>query len=250
MKLVYAGFWGGSTCLSIQNLLHAITIFDKKSNVIFWLTISSIIMCQLEATLVLALTLNLMDPSFTYTFLVLANIAWFLIIQMVTLLYILRIRSLGEYMNFDKYLRFIPWIVAAVQLPSMVINLLHPSYFDVSKEAKYNYFVISRSLYTCVITIIEVVLYLLLLKKLQFIMEFRQVAVNKLAWHLRVTCIIVIGLEIVLAVVRVLFAIDYSVTPIIYLLRIYIVVQFYGDLLSSIQTSNEDSFMCLNIIQQ
>ncbi len=230
-----------TTGLFLQNLLHAVTIFDKKTNRIFYITIGSIILCYLEAIFVV---INLVLPiqiAIKYILQIFVNIYWFFLIQGVTFLYILRIKSLGEYMSFDKHLYTIPWIVAAVQIPSIVINLLKIDDINATREQKYDYFVISRSLYTIVITAVDILLYVFLLKKLKFIMEYRQDVVRKLGWHLKVAMILVTFLEIGLAVIRILFPIDYTLTPIIYLLRIYIIIQFYGDLINSVKTSSNSA---------
>ena len=155
------------------------------------------------------------------------NIAWFSMIQIVTWLYVTRITSLGAYMPIDNYLKYAPIIIGTLQFPNMIINLAR---LNVENDP-HNYFVISSSIFSLCIVIIEGCMYLLLIAKLNFILEYRRNLLEKIGRHLKITCCVVILLELIMAGVRPFYFVDFSMSPIIYLLRIYIIIQFYSDLL-------------------
>lgn len=232
--IFYSLGFGSCIGLFIQNMIHATTIFGKKSNLIFYLIILGLVNCIIQGLITFLLTVELIAPDLRFGFRIVTNLLWFALIQLVTWLYILRIKSLGDYMPFDKWIYLMSPIVALVQVPSMILNLIDSDVLGTSTELKYTYFVIARTVYTVTITVVDVALYIFLLKKLNFILEFRQHMVKKLGFHLKISMACVTFVEIALGVVRIIFPIDYTVTPSIYLIKLYIIIQFYGELVDNV----------------
>ena len=241
--MLYVACWGGSTCLFLQYLLQAYTVFTKKDSIIYKLLVAGLFVCYLESTLSMVYvglrfyageetpSIGNLDPlTVWYLIYIPTNIAWFAMIQIVTWLYVLRISSLGAYMPIDRYIRHAPIIVGILQLPNFIINLAR---LNLENEI-HNYFVISSSIFSIFIIFIEFVMFLVLMAKLNYILEYRASLMGKMARHLKITCIVVIVLEIAMAGIRFTFLVDFSISPIIYLLRIYIIIQFYSDLLVTI----------------
>eukprot|EP00835_Amoeboradix_gromovi_P001202 NODE_50_length_27150_cov_0.307308.p7 type:complete len:305 gc:universal NODE_50_length_27150_cov_0.307308:11622-10708(-) len=240
--LVFIACWGGATCLFLQYMLHAYTVFALKTSKIYLLIVTGLILCYLESCLTIV-NIFVVDGNSTrytshslrdwYLINIPMNIIWFFMVQVVIWLYVLRIQSLGTYGTIDRYLKYSPVVVAIMQLPNLVINLARLNIESID-DVKYHYFVISSSVFSVCITIVEIAMFLILIKKLNFILEYKQAVLLKIGFHLKITCVAVIFLDVVMAIVRFQFPVDFSISPIIYLLRIYIIIQFYSDLLVSV----------------
>ena len=252
--IVYIACWGGSTCLFLQYLLQAYTVFTRKTSKIFILTITGLCLCYLESCLTMVSVVirsltkvthsgigDMNSLALWYMIYIPINISWFLMVQVVTWLYVLRIKSLGYYTKIDSYMKYAPLIVAVMQMPNLIINLARLNIEDVV-DKQYHYFEISSSVFSVCITLVEIAMFLILLKKLNFILEYKPNVLNKMGHHLKVTCSAVIFMDIVMAGVRFLFLIDFSISPLIYLLRIYIIIQFYSDLLVSVNREYASTF--------
>eukprot|EP00835_Amoeboradix_gromovi_P004442 NODE_346_length_10492_cov_0.275955.p5 type:complete len:274 gc:universal NODE_346_length_10492_cov_0.275955:9899-9078(-) len=244
--MVYIACWGGSACLFLQYSLHAYTVFCDKTGKIYILTVLGLILCFLESCLTLVnVYFNPTDsqkqPELTdaslhwYLINIPMNVVWFFMVQIVTWLYVLRIESLGYYFKFDKYLKYAPFLIAVMQMPTVVINLERSKVDDDS----YQYFMIFSSAFSIIITLVELYMFVILLRKLNFILEYKPIILTKMGKHLKISCFAVMILEITMAVVRFFFLIDFSISPLIYLLRIYIIIQFYSDLLVSINRESK-----------
>eukprot|EP00834_Sanchytrium_tribonematis_P003303 NODE_123_length_17687_cov_0.732261.p9 type:complete len:259 gc:universal NODE_123_length_17687_cov_0.732261:16604-15828(-) len=228
---VYQICWGGSLCLMIQNFLLAVMTFDKKRNKIFQLIIAGLLICFGLSTLVLSKSFDdKLENMIVYK-----NIVWFVLVQTVSWLYVLRIKSLGNYIDEDRYVNYLPCVVALLQIPCIFVNALGLKDIKLLKD-RYTYFAIAGSVFSLGITIIEIYMYYILLKKLDFILEYRPRVAKKLKSQLQITCAFMATLEIGLAILRCVYPITFAISPIIYMLRISVLIKFYSDLLANIDS--------------
>ena len=244
--MVYISCWGGCSCLFLQYNLQISSVFTTKTSKIYILTILGLCMCYLESCLTmisvftrsayaanLGFTSTSIDPlTMWYAFNIPMNVVWFLMVQIVTWLYVYRVQSLGTSVKVDKYLKYVPFIIGIFQLPNVVINLT--VFNSESGNQKSNYFIVSSSILSVCITFVELSMFTILLQKLNAILEFKPVELAKVGMHLKINCAAVMGLQIIMAIVRFFVLIDFAVSPLIYLLRIYIIIQLYSDVLVSI----------------
>ena len=238
--MVYIACWGGATCLFLQYLLQAYTVFNKKDSKIYRLIIAGLLMCYLQSSLtMIVVIIDFVYPNMKlslivwYSIFIPLTLAWFFMVQINQWMYVYRIKSLGTYSRVDKYMNYVPFFVAFIQLPNFIINLARLNIEDVD-DKKYHYFIISSSIFSICISFVEICMFFILLRKLNFILEYKPDVLAKMGHHLKVTCVLVILLEVVMAVVRFEFLVDFSISPLIYLLKIYIIIQFYNDLLANI----------------
>ncbi len=182
---------------------------------------------------------------------VLFAIFWFLMIQVVTWLYVFRIESLGKYMKYDKWIRYTPYILGGTQVLTMVGIIMHAADYD---NTLYIYTSVTFSFVSIVI---ELFMTVLLLKKLQFILEYRKELLKKLVSHIYMTCTIIIVVEILILVLKLtMSSLDYALRPFEYLIRTYVIIQFYDELITGVQTgsnkglSSRDLSYCLEQVIQ
>lgn len=222
-----------------QFILQAYTTFDKKSNLIYKLVVVGLLLSLSQSTLAFIMS-NVGNDS-RYTALVVININWFLMVQVVTWLYVLRINSIGRFTesrcNFNV-MKAMPYVVAVLQIPCIVVRLIQTDSFNSDTE-QYLYFLFTRGIFSFAITAIEVYMYFALMGKLDFLLEYKPMMKKKLAWHLRVNCCLVIILEVVLAFLRIAYPINYAFSPIIYLVRVNVIINFYNALITD---ANRDSW--------
>ena len=238
--MVYTACWGGATCLFLQYMLQAFIVFEKKDSIIFQLILVGLIMCYLQSSLtMIVVVLDVTRPEvqlsvFTwYCISIPMNLAWFAMVQINQWLYVLRIRSLGCHSKFESYIIYVPYSVALLQLPNFIINVARLNIKKVD-FGKYSNFITSSSIFSICISFVEICMFIILLQKLNFILEYKPEVLLKMAYHLTLTCSFVVCLEIIMAAVRFFILVDFSISPLINLLKLYIIIQFYNDLIISI----------------
>ena len=244
--LVYVSCWGGCTCLFLQYLLLAYTVFNNKKSKIFKLLILGLVLCYLESCLTIIPIFTQVlkrnekpssSPMMWYLTSLPMAIVWFLMIQIVLWLYILRIKSLGNYGKYDKYLNYIPLVIAIQQMPNVLITVIP----EVDMSESYHKFTISSSVFSFTIALLEIFLFYVLMQKLNFILEYKPDDLRKIGKRLRLASVIVILLEIGMSILRFAFPVDFSISPIINLLKLNIIIQFYSDLLVSVNRECQHS---------
>eukprot|EP00834_Sanchytrium_tribonematis_P000380 NODE_7_length_67686_cov_1.621421.p26 type:complete len:266 gc:universal NODE_7_length_67686_cov_1.621421:35231-36028(+) len=222
-------FWGGSVCLALQYMLQAIFVFSKKSSHMFILIISGLAICLIEISVV-TLFLYVYDEDEAVGLGIVVALFWFAMIQITTILYVKRIQSLGFFTSFDKYLKYLPYAVGVLEIPTVVsiildgLNLDYFSYYDFSSIS-----------FASLSIILEVVLYLSLNRKLEFILEYKPAALKKIAFNIRIMFVLTILLEVGIIASKVMKCnLDFSIRPFTHILRIFVLIQFYNDLLVSV----------------
>ena len=226
---IYTACFGGTVCIVIQYIMLAFLTFEKRTSLIFKLVIGGLSLCFVEAVLIMIF----MHLSTSYMLFGLGIVS-FIRMQLVAWLYVLRIKSLGSYISWERGVKYIPYIIAAAQMPMLVIAFLSKNPIDYM--VNYRYFWISASVSQVTACLVEIFMNTLLLKKLNFALEYKPAALKKIVTHLYLASLIVTVLELSLQIIRAYIPIDLALNPIIYAIRIYIIIQFYDNLLLAINT--------------
>ena len=233
--------WGGIIALFFQYLIQAGTIFDKKYNWMFAGVIASLVLCILEATFGIYYLYTASNSGSAESQLVWGTLFaffWFTMIQAVTWLYVLRIQSLGKYMTFDKCVSYIPFFLAVFEVFTVVGIVLHASQIDKYKDV----YLYTSVLFTIICIVLELLMTGILVRKLKFILEYREDLLQKIWIQIVVASAFVVVLECAIVVVKFTGTnIDFTMRPLAYIVRIYVIIQFYDELITGIQLSNSGS---------
>ena len=226
--------YGGSICLFLQYVMQAHFVFTRKGK-IFWTILLGLVLSMIEATLVLFYFYTDINDTTQAVLGCFISVLWFTIIQIATVLSVVRLKSLGNYMYFDKYLDYIPPIVAFLELPKAVSIILGSLEL---LALPHEYYGFSTFLFSASAIVVEVGLYYMLHLKLNHIMELQPNKLKRLSFTIKFTTAIVLLLEFGIIVAKWIHMninesinIDFSMRPLAQILRIYIIIQFYSDLL-------------------
>ena len=157
---------------------------------------------------------------------------WFIMIQSATWAYCMRIKVLGGYLSKEeKSLKFIPWIIMAFELTIWIYTICIIMIRGLSSDA----YLVIRIIFSVIITCIEVFLYFLLIRKVTDLLEFRKKMKTILAYELTGSLILLVLLDLILIVSLMMNTkMDYILRPFTYLLRIVVLIRFFGDLLDEL----------------
>eukprot|EP00834_Sanchytrium_tribonematis_P000891 NODE_18_length_47517_cov_0.674814.p13 type:complete len:318 gc:universal NODE_18_length_47517_cov_0.674814:37087-36134(-) len=237
--------------MSIICLTRFYFVFKKKKNRLSKLIILGTLACLIHSSSLFLYTV--VDTTFAYNDQSPENISldgvisltWLLMIQLEFWVYITRMTSLGSYMWFDKYIKYLPFLVLLLQVPVSVGIGLEMTWQENYEEAAEMLFVAL----SVGIIIMEIILDTLLIKKLRFIMEFKRNTLQKLSRFIILFCVMVVILESTLIVSCILSPVIYlCARPVICAFRIYMIVEFFQKLLRDQENSRIDSFQ-LNEVQ-
>eukprot|EP00835_Amoeboradix_gromovi_P004166 NODE_309_length_11266_cov_0.459479.p3 type:complete len:268 gc:universal NODE_309_length_11266_cov_0.459479:9426-8623(-) len=244
--VISTAIWGGTISLALQYLLNAVITFEKKYNKMFIGIVCAIFLCVLESTIAIHYIYYsqyndnpqnqlIMGSFFAFT--------WFSMIQVVTWLYVLRIDSLGKYCKFDKCCWTIPYFIGVFELFTVIGIVLHATQIDSFK----NYYRYSSLVFTVISILLEIFMTYLLIKKLSFILEYRDDLLAKLGLQIKVACVAVVLLEVAIIVLKFYGSfVDVALRPFTYIVRIYVIIQFYDDLIMALHHSNSSGLAAIS----
>ena len=221
---------GAGCLLFIQGTANAIVVFQKKRGIMFMICLvglfSGIILLMLDAAALFWGTSLKFIAIFATPF-------WYLTIQCASWAYCIRIRSMGVISKFDKFVDYTPWAILVFQIPANVLFILmvfNPEYQEL--------YVIVSVIFSAAISVSEVFLYVVLLKKVLNILEYRRRVKNALSYEMFGSLILLIVLDAVLIVSKIMTdRLDIILRPFTYLLRIVIIIRFYDILLDGLLIS-------------
>ncbi len=234
--VISIGIWGGTFCLFLQYLSLAYMSFDLRYSRMFFGIVTALILCVIESTLAIFYTYTKYGQPEKLIVGIFFGLSWFFMIQVVTWLYVLRIDSLGKYMTFDKCVWYTPYILGVFELMTMVGIIMHAADFDNSV------YIYTSVAFTVMSIVIEVFMTVLLLRKLRFILEYRKELLQRIVNQIYFTCAIIVIIEIIIVVMKLTgSSLDFPLRPFVYLIRTYVVIQFYDELITGVQfgSSNE-----------
>eukprot|EP00834_Sanchytrium_tribonematis_P003302 NODE_123_length_17687_cov_0.732261.p8 type:complete len:269 gc:universal NODE_123_length_17687_cov_0.732261:16739-17545(+) len=230
--------------LCILTTIKYIHTFKKKRHSLSYLIIFGILASICHSAF--ALAYMIVDKSYGVPtaqdiFLdIVISTTWLLMLQIESWLYVRRISSLGNYMWFDKYLKYSPFVLLVMQLPVAVGIGFELVYIE-------DFRIVLYALLVCisvVIIIAEVVLDIFLIQKLKFILEYRKTTLGKLCKIIFVMCCFAIIFELGLIVACILKPVVYiSLRPFICTVKIFLMIEFYSKLLSNKDRYPDDSFL-------
>ena len=160
----------------------------------------------------------------------------FMKVQVVSWLFVFRFKSIGTYFKHEEYIILIPIVSGVAQVPIVVILGLSSSFEEYLNN--YSCYLISASVLFIIISGLEIVMNLALLRKLKFILEHKPGATRKMFCRIRFISVLIVLMEFVLCFARCIVTIDNVANPIIYAVRIYVIILFYDDLLNALDTNN------------
>ena len=156
---------------------------------------------------------------------------WFIMIQSATWAYCTRIKAIGGYLNKqERIVRYVPWLVFVFQVV-LSVYFITATFTGVSIQA----YLIIRILFSILIAIIELSLYYLLIRKVMDLLEYRMRIKKLLAYELTGSLVLLMILDLLLIVsFTTRTKLDYILRPFTYLLRIVVLIRFFGDLLEEL----------------
>eukprot|EP00834_Sanchytrium_tribonematis_P003180 NODE_115_length_18417_cov_0.666012.p12 type:complete len:251 gc:universal NODE_115_length_18417_cov_0.666012:4255-5007(+) len=212
---------GGSSLFFVQGLFKSFLVLPLSGKLI--ITLTGVITSGCDAFLVfLFLYYSNGEDAIIGVFM---SILWFLMIQATTWIYTLRIVTLGKPHAADKYVKLIPFAFIIIEIPAAVTIALegfnikyHPLYLDVSLA------------FTIIAIILELFMYTILVKKTIFLMKYSSEPHKGLVKNVKIAMAILIAAKFLIVVAKLLgSSLDMSMRPFTQLVRIYIILQFYGD---------------------
>ncbi len=218
--------------------MDAVFVFSRAS-LIFKLIVCGLICSIVESTLVVGFLYMDLDSTANSILSVFVALFWFLMIQITTILHVKRISSMGYYMWFDKYMRYLPLVIGCLEVPTVVCIILDGfNVIPMNEDGiAIGYYDIFSILFAGISILVELILYWFLYLKLKFILEYNPNLLSKLIFHINVMLGVIVITEVAIIVAKSCHTVlDLSIRPLTQLLRIYVIIQFYSDLILGIDT--------------
>ncbi len=209
---------GGSITLFVQGIVKAVLVL--KCKYLFRLAIGGL----LSSISVAMMAYFRLYSSHKEIIGIVLGIMWFIMIQCTTWLFTLRITSLNPKSNADRYIYWIPYIFIAIEIPSSVSIVLD------AIDSKYHQLYLDCSLaFTICAIVLEAFIYIVLVKKLRKILNNAEDLGRTTLQTAKIALTVLLLTKIVIIIAKSINSIvDLSIRPFATLLRLYIVLQFYG----------------------
>lgn len=226
---VIFSLFGCDILLFLQATLKAIFLFPKKKKPFFiYLTIALTSSVLLSVTQVVTVYFKA-TPVLQQT---LGAVCWLFMIVFSTKVYSIRILSLGVQNRFDWIVSQMPIGFCAFSIVIVIVGLVINFSSVVGKQSISAANEIIVLIFSLVIVLSEIVLYLILFSKISNILEYRNETKRKLLIQLGLSLFVVIVLDVFLIVSKLLSnTLDRYIRPFSYLLRLTYIISFYDSLL-------------------
>eukprot|EP00835_Amoeboradix_gromovi_P002371 NODE_133_length_18153_cov_0.298050.p7 type:complete len:257 gc:universal NODE_133_length_18153_cov_0.298050:15419-16189(+) len=222
----------GCWILFLRGISKAVIVFKNKSSAIFVFCVLGLIF---SITLSSFISLTNLFSINALVSRVVTQVLWLFMIQFVTWMSCLRIKSLGGYFcNDDLYIEYVPWFLLLVQLSISVPTILglYVPFYDFIA-------MIMSLTFSVAICLSEIYMYKVLRYKVKTFLEYRRKLRSLLLKELTIALVVLITMEILLIVSKIFNATVMTTgRPFSYLVRIVILVQFYDNLLSELDTDS------------
>eukprot|EP00834_Sanchytrium_tribonematis_P004803 NODE_256_length_11672_cov_0.220168.p5 type:complete len:276 gc:universal NODE_256_length_11672_cov_0.220168:10540-9713(-) len=163
---------------------------------------------------------------------ILGTLTWFIMIFIANYLYSVRINSLAIYSKFDQLVKWTPWLLLLVMLPTQALGII--SYYIPQMDLRLSGYFLAI-IFSFMIAIGEILLYVVLLRKILEILEYRLDIKRKLSVELSLSLFILCIFDILLIISKLqLNTLDRPLRAFTYLLRLLFLIRFYDDLLDSV----------------
>ena len=230
--MLFSGFW------------QACAVFKKKTNRVFLLVISGLLSTIVEVSASYMWLYVKSDSNLAWG--VITLIFWHLMLQIPCWLYCVRIQTLN---GFDlRLLRIVnkaPYVLGLFQIPSFITFAL-----ALSNHSLWGNFVIASAITTVGVSIIEVLLYLVLIRRVKFMFEHKSALKRQMLTELTLSTTFLIVIDIALLCLKLgtvkigpltlpatQVQFDNALRPFSYMLRIKIAIQFFNELIDNANDS-------------
>eukprot|EP00835_Amoeboradix_gromovi_P004239 NODE_318_length_11118_cov_0.235049.p3 type:complete len:255 gc:universal NODE_318_length_11118_cov_0.235049:9668-8904(-) len=224
---------GACWILFILGILKAFEVFENHYSQIFRFCIVGLVNGITLATLLNAVSFWSLEDRFLVG---ITCIPFSIImVQCVSWMYCIRIRSFGGYYSkHDIYIEYAPWIILLFQIPAVTLNIIGQVW------PQYNYMgTVITVLFSAIICITEVYMFVVLRIKVDMFLEYRELLKNKLITLLKTAMVVLILLDISLMIFKILnIQLVGMLRALAYLMRINVLVEFYGTLLREMSFKN------------
>ncbi len=214
-------------------MVQAFRVFPQKRKRFFGMLVAGLCSSMLYVTVSVAVY----QFGANKLWLLLGTSGWYIMIICSNFVYATRIKSLGLFGGrVDRVAAATPWFFLFLLTPILALSLLGP-FLPINGSTaavKTASFVLAVVLSAC-IAVGEIFLFVVLLKKVREILEFRDDVRKRLVVELSVAVAILVALEVALLVSKFLpNNVDRILRPLVYLLRYFLVIRFYDELLEDI----------------
>ena len=228
--------FGGSLCLFIQGIVQCFVVFQRRNTFIWNLSLLGLVAGISKSFAIVALQEFHLD---SIIFFAIHTPSFFILIQATSWVCYKRIATLGGITKYDKYIKSVPFVILAIQIPCQITFVLEYLYQE--SAAFKNLFSICIVSLSIIITMCEVFMYKALLAKINEMLEYRKGLRVLLTNEIRLGLGALISLDCIIIYTRLAFPssrIDSSIRSFSYILRIVFVIKFFGDLLAEITGKN------------
>eukprot|EP00835_Amoeboradix_gromovi_P005936 NODE_618_length_5937_cov_0.118191.p3 type:complete len:266 gc:universal NODE_618_length_5937_cov_0.118191:198-995(+) len=211
---------GASIILFLQGILNVFLVFN--SGFLLYCSITGLVSCLLVAFLIYPFIFYKLENIFLIS--VPLSVFWFLMILSTTWLYCRRVVTLGHSLKVDGVIKAIPFIFIIIEIPTAVAIV-----FDSSSYENHHIYLNVSLWFTVIAIFLESFLYAVLLKKLYPLMNKPNDSLIILIQNTRIALVLLILAKFIIIIAKLLQSqIDMSLRPFITLMRLNIVLQFYG----------------------
>lgn len=225
--------FGADWLLFLLAMVQAFRVFPQKRKRFFILVVVGLCAAILFESVSVAVFQFNVNPLWG----LLSISGWYVMITCCNFVYAIRIRSLGVYGGvLDRVASCIPWFFLGLLTPIYVIAMISPALpINPNSAAVKVVATVLQITLSGSIAVGEIFLFVVLLRKVQMILEFRDDVRRRLMRELSVSVAVLVALEIAVLVSKFVGGnYDRLLRPLVYILRFFLVIRFYDDLLEDI----------------
>ena len=227
--------------ISIFGILFAWRTFPRKEKIFILISIA-FVACTIQEIGIHIRGLYSNNSPIYYFNIVVSAISYFYLFFVVNQLYVLRLRSLGCTVKYEGMAKYVPYVILLVAICIQVeflVFIFVPGLLSVPV-----YVGISISLF-CMALLLEIYLCIILIQKVLMMLEYREQTQQKTILKTKLYLVLIVVLELSIFFIRVFYfnpdSPEGHIRILGFLVRIFIVVDFYGDIISSITNEDENN---------
>ncbi len=218
--------FGADALLFLFGAFRALCLFSEKRNRIFGCVAAGLVCAMGEA----AIAYTSFDPG---TMVLIFSPLWVIMVQATTWLYVFRIRTLRVFPECDNWVRVTPWAILVGQIPVIVLFNL-----DTADPLLRTAMLAVGLTYDACVIAIEIALFLVVMKKLLFLLEYRPTFKRYFVYETAVmlTLIVLGDAARMTAFVLAITPLTLTLSASTYLFRLVVVIRTYEIVRNEIET--------------
>ena len=224
--------------MSSFGIWFACSTFPNKGRV-FFLIVLGLVICTLLEISKNVREMNPDDSNIYYTTLAVSALCNFYCFFVVNQLYVYRLKSMGGSVKFEQFAKYAPYVILCAISILQVVYFLYIFNFVASIV-----FVGSSVALLSIALILEVYLCAILIQKVLVMLEYRETTQIKTILKTKMYLLGITLLELSIFFIRIFYFSPDSpeghLRILGFLIRILIVIDFYGDIISSIRNEDEE----------